>query len=138
MFVVNQEFQDSEVTLPNGGASRGDVQIFYANDGSLAGKFGAVETQLGTTTQLLEPGVISFFSEEQGEEDEIQGSITFASISSSGGTKFPITGGVDSLACAQGVLKAAGFENGNVLLDMVLCGKSLVPLRSSPSPCCWL
>lgn len=122
LFIVNEEFQDAAVTTSSpDGATRGSVNIFYRTDDALAGNFGAVETSLGTSGLVLEAGSISFY-EEDGTED-IQGSITFASIPTSGGTLFPVTGGVQSLGCAQGVLKAAGFENGRFFLDMVLCGK---------------
>lgn len=121
LFIINQEFQDAAVTTTSpDGATRGMVDIFYRSDDSLAGNFGAVETVLGTTSQVLEAGFISFY--EDGTTD-IQGSITFASIPTSGGTLFPVTGGVQSLGCARGVLKAAGFEDGRFFLDMVLCGK---------------
>ena len=69
---------------------------------------------------------------------DVQGSITFASIPSSGGNLFPVTGGVDSLGCATGVLKAAGFEDGNFFLDMVLCGQVCSMGNNEPSDdaCC--
>jgi hypothetical protein len=104
------------------GATRGGVPIFYVSDGSLAGEFGAVETKLGNTDEVLEAGAISFYVEDG--TSEIQGSITFASIPSSGGTLFPLTGGVDSLACATGYIKAAGFDEVtfNFLLDLTICG----------------
>ena len=119
LFVINQEFQDAGVATSTG-TTRSMVNIFYRSADSLAGNFGAVETVLGTSEQVLEAGSISFY-EENGTTD-IQGSITFASIPTSGGTLFPVTGGVQSLGCAQGVLKAAGFEDGKFFLDMVLCG----------------